>query len=214
MLAFGRRLLAICAVATVAGCGGAQATAPEPAAPTALISTPTAQLTSPPSPTGSQAGSQTFTSEFYGYRIDLPSDWLVRAASTPWVSGELEDRCPSDWDCFSTAAYDRTLAVAAFDVAKKKTSLSDWHAAMNRGTPSFCTDSSPNETTLDGEPALIWTAACASEGVNVIKLAALRGTSAYMFLFVSQADQSAEANQATFDSLLSTFRFGDRPTPT
>jgi hypothetical protein len=105
------------------------------------------------------------------------------------------------------------LAIAAFDVAKT-TTLDDWHAAMHRTAPSFCADSSPKETTLDGEHALRWTAACASESLNAIKLAALRGTSAYMILFVSPATQSPEADQATFDSIMSTFRFADRPTPT
>lgn len=214
MLGLGRRLIAICAVATIAGCGGAQPTASQAAAPTSMVSTsPNAEPTTPPSPTASRAGPLAFSSEFYGFKIDLPPDWTARAAITPWVTGGLEGQCPTDWDCFSHEADDRTLAIAAFDVAKA-TTLDDWQAAMHRTAPSFCKDSSAHETTLDGERGLMWTAACESESLNAIKLAALRGKRAYMFLFVSPATQSPEANRATFDAVMSTFRFADRPTPT
>ena len=178
--------------------------------PSGAVSTPAVQATSPRSPTSTEAASRAFTSELYGFELVLPSRWQIRAASTAWVSGVLEGRCPSSWDCFSDTTDGRTLAVAAIGVPKN-TTLEEWQAGIHRSAPSFCKDSDPpSETTLDGERALTWTTACVSEGLKVIKLAALHGTRAYMFLFASPTNSSLESDQAAFDSIMSTFHFAVR----
>jgi len=178
--------------------------------PSGAVSTPAVQATSPRSPTSTEAASRAFTSELYGFELVLPSRWQIRAASTAWVSGVLEGRCPSSWDCFSDTTDGRTLAVAAIGVPKN-TTLEEWQAGIHRSAPSFCKDSDPpSETTLDGERALTWTTACVSEGLKVIKLAALHGTRAYMFLFASPTTSSLESDQAAFDSIMSTFHFAVR----
>ena len=165
----------------------------------------------PRSPTSTEAVPRAFTSELYGFELVLPSRWQIRAASTAWVSGVLEGRCPPDWDCFfDTKPKSRTLAVAAIGVPKN-TTLEEWQAGIHRTRPTHVEDSDPpSETTLDGERTLTWTTACVSEGQKVIKLAALHGTRAYMFLFVSPMTSSLESDQAAFDSIMSTFHFAAR----
>lgn len=165
----------------------------------------------PGNPTSTEAVSIAFTSELYGFELVLPSRWQITPASTAWVSGVLEGRCPLDWDCFfDTKPKSRTLAVAAIGVPEN-TTLEEWQARMHRSAPANCKDSDPpSETTLDGERALTWTTACVSEGQKVIKLAALHGTRAYMFLFVSPMTSSLESDQAAFDSIMSTFHFAPR----
>jgi hypothetical protein len=168
----------------------------------------TPQTGSPPS---TEAVPLAFTSELYGFELVVPSRWQVRAASTAWVSGVLEGSCPPAWDClFDTKPKSRTMAVAAIGVPKN-TTLEEWQAEMHRSAPANCEDSDPpSETTLDGERALTWTTACVSEGLKVIKLAALHGKRAYMFLFVSPKTSSLESDQAAFDSIMSTFHFAAR----
>src|SRR5918995_1774574 len=164
--------------------------------PSGADSTPAVQATSP---TSTEAASRAFTSELYGFELVLPSRWQIRAASAAWVSGVLEGRCPSDWDCFEDTTDGRTLAVAAIGVPEN-TTLEEWQAGIHRSAPAYCKDSDPpSETTLEGERALTWTTACVSEGLKVIKLAALHGTRAYMFLFASPTTISLESDQAAFD---------------
>ena len=171
---------------------------------------PGGATTIPPSPTSTEAVSVAFTSELYGFELVLPSRWHIRAASTAWVSGDLEGRCSYDWDCFEDTTDGRSLAVAAIGVPKT-TALEEWQAGINRSTPAICKDSDPpSETSLDGEPALTWTTACEVESLKVIKLAALHGARAYMFLFVSPTTSSLESDQAAFDSIMSTFHFAAR----
>jgi len=164
----------------------------------------------PRSPTSTEAVPRAFTSELYGFELVLPSRWQIRAASTAWVTGVLEGSCPSAWDCFSDTTDGRTLAVAAIGVPKN-TTLEEWQAGIHRTRPTHVEDSDPpSETTLDGERALTWTAVSEIERVKVIKLAALHGTRAYMFLFVSPMTSSLESDQAAFDSIMSTFHFAAR----
>ena len=175
--------------------------------PSGAVSTPAVQPTTPTIPLATEAAIGAFTSELYAFELVVPSRWQIRAASQAWASGVLEGRCPSAWDCFSDTTDGRTLAVAAIGIPEN-TTLEVWQAKIHRSAPSVCTDSDPsNETTLQGERALTWTAACVSEGLNVIKLAALRGTRAYMFLFASSATMSLESDQAAFDSIVNTFHF-------
>ena len=178
--------------------------------PSGAVSTPAAQATIPRSPTSMEAASRAFTSELYGFKLVLPSRWQIRAALTEWVSGVLEGGCAPAWDCFEDTTDGRDLAVAAIDVPEN-TTLEEWQARIHRSAPAYCEDSDPpSETTLDGERALTWTTACEVEGLKVIKLAALHGTRAYMFLFISPETSSLESDQAAFDSIMSTFHFAVR----
>jgi hypothetical protein len=180
--------------------------------PSGAVLTPAVQATSPRSPTSTDAASRAFTSELYGFELVLPSRWQIRAASTTWVTGVLEGRCPPPWDCFSDTTDDRTLAVAAIGVARlpKNTTLEEWQARIYQSAPP-CEDSDPpSETTLDGERALTWTTVCEFEALKGIKLAALHGTRAYMFLFISPTTTSLESDQAVFESIMSTFHFAAR----
>ena len=175
--------------------------------PGAVDTPPAAVVTSRPSVTASQPISHEFQSDLYGFELVVPAPWQVQRASTAWVSGVLEGRCPSDWDCFSDTAGARTLAIAAIEVPRN-TTLRDWQATIHASAPPGVADSDPpRETMLGGQAALAWTAASADEGVNVIKLVALRGTRAYAALFVAPTSLSLAADQAAFDALIGTFRF-------
>jgi hypothetical protein len=191
-------VLLVCLGVLATGCGS------ETPQPSGAVSTPAAQATS------MEAASHAFTSELYGFELVLPSRWQSRAALTEWVSGGIEGRCPSAWDCFEDTTESRTLAIAAIDVPKN-TTLEEWQARIHRSAPSFCEDSDPpSETTLDGERALTWTTVCEVESLKAIKLATLHGRRAYMFLFDSPTTTSLESDQAVYDSIMSTFHFTAR----
>jgi hypothetical protein len=174
----------------------------------AVSTQPAAEVSNQPGLTPSRS-SQRFTSDRYGFGLVLPSSWQTQRASTAWASGVLEGRCPSDWDCFSESSEARTLAIAAIDVPLSET-LGRWQATIHASAPAGVKDSDPpSETTLGGQPALAWTAASVDEGVNVIKLVALRGRRAYAVLFVSPMTTSPVADHAVFDGIIGTFQFTD-----
>ena len=78
---------------------------------------------------------------------------------------------------------------------------------MVRAAPSVCSDtSSVRETTLDGDPALAWTATC-SDGYDVNKLAAVHGERGYMVFLPSMAANDNAKDQQVFESIRQSFRF-------
>ena len=78
---------------------------------------------------------------------------------------------------------------------------------MDRGTPGrmprtlVCRD-----TTLGGEPALLWTLKC-SDGYDVIHLVALHGDRGYMFYMGSSTANDDAEDLRIFDEARQSFRF-------
>src|SRR3954452_24351803 len=175
------------------GEGAGQGTQPEPTQP----------MTTPASTTPAPA--HEFVSEHYGFRVTLTKDWSGSDAVVDWNGEELEGLSSPAW-ANVTDATGRTLSAARARVAKG-TELAEWRAAMVRAAPAVCSESSSAEkTTLDGEPALAWTATC-SDGYDVNKLAALHGTGGYIVLLASPVtDEDAEDRQI-FESMRRSFRF-------
>jgi hypothetical protein len=123
-----------------------------------------------------------------------------------WTSGALEGACPSDWDCFSDN-NGVTLAAAAAAVPAGLT-LNQWRLRIELTKPTGCSDSVPRtDATLDDEPAQTWLSTCQSEDLDVIKVVAFHATRAYIILFASPTSLGLEADHATLDPILRTFRF-------
>lgn len=190
----------IAVAAFVVGCSS---TAPASSSPSAI---PTAAPTGAPSEhTAPSSGA--FASTLYGYNLAVPSGWLSHPADSTWTSGVLEGRCPSDWDCFSDDPDDVTLAVAALTLPADLT-LNQWRMRIRVSTPAVCSDSGTRtDTTLDSEPAQTWVSTCASENLDVIKIVAIHGGRGYIILFASPTSIGLEADHATFDSIVATFRY-------
>jgi hypothetical protein len=208
--------LTLClAMILVTGCGSTTPAAssagssPTAAAPTAAASEQTSPAAAATEQTSSSAstGSNTFASQLYGYSLVVPPGWQTQPASSAWSGAGLEDRCPSDWDCFSGSSGDPTLATASASVAADLT-LDQWRLKMHRSVPDICIDSAKvSATTLGGEPAKTWTTTCESEGLHATKVVALHAGRGYMLLFVSPINVGLATDRATLDSILTTFRF-------
>jgi hypothetical protein len=65
---------------------------------------------------------------------------------------------------------------------------------------------SVEHTTLGGEPAVAWTAAC-SDGYNVNKIAAVHATRGYMILLPSPTANGRAKDRRVFESIRRSFRF-------
>ena len=198
--------LTLCLAAVlVTGCGStAPAASGAGSSPTAAA--PTAAASAQSNPPAS-AGSYAFASRRYGYSLDVPPGWQTQPAISPWVTVGLEGRCPSDWDCFSGSSGEPTLAAAAASVSADQT-LDQWRMRMQVGVPGGCTDSAQTTgTTLGGEPAQTWTTTCEGEGLHATKVVALHAGRGYMLLFASPISIGLEADRATLNSILTTFRF-------
>jgi hypothetical protein len=151
------------------------------------------------------AAPQKFASQRYGFRVTLRNDWSEQDATQAWNGKRLEGIGSSDFANFTNRGG-RALVAAAARVPKA-TRLAQWRAAMVRAAPDFCTESSSaRRTTLGGEPALAWTAAC-SDGYKVNKIAALHGRRGYMVFLPSPTGTSAAGDRRMFESIRRSFRF-------
>jgi hypothetical protein len=195
-----RSLVAAAALAA-AGCGS---TGSKPAAENAQ-SEPTRTTTTQAVTTAPVAAPQTFTSQRYRFRVTLANDWSEHDATKAWNGKRLEGIGSSSFANFADP-NGRTLVAASARVAKG-TRLAEWRAAMVHAAPDFCAESSTAErTTLGGEPALAWTAAC-SDGYKVNKIAALYERRGYMVLLPSPTRNGDARDRRIFESIRRSFRF-------
>jgi hypothetical protein len=197
--------LALCLAAVLAtGCGSATPAASAGSSP--ATTAPTAKASGQASPSAA-AGPNTFASQLYGYELVLPPGWQTHPAASAWLSRALEGRCPDDWDCFSSASGEPTLAAAAASVTPDLT-LDQWRSRMHVGVPGGCSDSAEaTATTLDGEPAQTWTTTCEGEALHATKVVALHAGRGYILLLASPITVGLEADGAMLSSILATFRF-------
>jgi hypothetical protein len=189
----------------VAGCGSA-APAASNAGSNPTTPSPTAGATGQASPSAA-ASPTAFASRLYGYSLVVPRGWLTQPADSSWLTGGLEGRCPSDWDCFFGSSGEPTLAAAATSLAANLT-LDQWRSRMQVGVPAGCIDSAKaTATTLGGAPAQTWATTCEGEGLHATKVVALHAARGYMILFASPIGIGLEADRGTLSSILTTFRF-------
>jgi hypothetical protein len=190
---------ALIAAATLAaaGCGS---TGSKPAAQ----HKPTTPSTHPAT-TAPVAAPQKFTSQRYRFRVTLAKDWSEQDATEAWNGKKLQGIGSPAFANFADPTG-RTLVAAAARVAKG-TRLAEWRAAMVRAAPDFCAESSTAaRTTLGGEPALAWTAAC-SDGYKVNKIAALHERRGYMVLLPSPTRNGQARDRRIFESIRRSFHF-------
>ena len=171
-------------------------------------STPAAQdrQAAPAHPTATRAAApQRFGSQRYGFRVTLTRDWAGTDAVSAWNGKKLEGMDSPHFANFE-GPTGRGLVVAAARVAKG-TGLAAWRAAMVRAAPPACSESSSVETTtLGGEPALAWVAAC-SDGYHVNKIAALHGRRGFMVFLPSPTANGKTTDRRIFESIRRSFRF-------
>jgi hypothetical protein len=200
-----RRALALALITTAAlaaaGCGStgskpaARDTQAAPAHPTATEAATTTRA----------AAAQRFMSQRYSFRVTLTRAWSEHEARSAWNGKKLEGIDSPHFANFEDPTG-RTLVAGAAPVAKG-TGLAEWRAAMVRAAPPFCSESpSVKQTTLGGEPALAWTAAC-SDGYHVNKIAALHARRGYIILLPSPTANGTTNDRRIFESIRRSFRF-------
>ena len=206
----------IASVVAMASCGSsgnkpdAQAVATQPAAtqasPTSAPAT-TAAATESASTTSASSTTE-FVSEKYGFAVTLPETYADVDATVTWEGKHMGTPGSNQFADFPDFAAHRFLMGAATTVPAG-TKLADWQATMVEGTPDVCPPPSPSSvqnTTLGGEPALLWTVKC-SDGYDVIPLVALHGDQAYLFLMGSATANDDAEDQQIFDHARQSFRF-------
>jgi hypothetical protein len=148
----------------------------------------------------------TFSSQRYGFRVTLPGNWSEVDATVDWDGRELPGIDGAAWANFTDATTNRTLDVAS---ARAGMGLAAWKAAMQAAeVPHTClTSSSAARTSLGGEPALAWTAAC-RDGYHLDNLVALHGTHGYILFLASPTPGSTAADsRRIFESIRRSFGF-------
>jgi RNA polymerase subunit RPABC4/transcription elongation factor Spt4 len=174
------------------------------AAAVAVAACSSPAVTTTPSTSAPAAATKEFTSEWYGFSVTLTEEWSGTDATLDWNGEKLQGLTSPAFARFADAPSGRTLVAAAAPVAAG-TELADWRDAMVRAAPASCSESeSVEETTLGGEPALVWSATC-GDG-DAIKLAALHEGRGYMIFLDSQTATDDE-DRNIFEMIRSSFRF-------
>jgi hypothetical protein len=159
---------------------------------------------SPSAPTTTAAAEQ-FTSNEYPYRVTLTEDWTTIPAIEKWTPTTELSLFIQSFDRYDDGKG-RILHVGAARVPKS-TSLQQWRDSIIAATPSSCSNSSVSQSTLGGEPALVWMGYCSSDGLNTINLAALHGGMGYAFILLSPSQYQQTDDQGIFDGARRTFAF-------
>ena len=186
--------------------GAFSAAATPTAAPASAAASSAASTVVPGTPATAAPTAREFVSDHYGFAITLPSDWHEQDANIDWPGVYLEGQGSPEFANFVDARGDRTLLVASATVPSG-TRLTDWQAAMVRGTSPLCEESQTTESTmLGGEPALAWTAKC-SDGYDVNKLAALHGHRGFVMYLPSDTANSDTEDRRVFEEIRTSLRF-------
>lgn len=197
MSAFGSAMT-IATLAAMTACGSSGSKPDTQAAPTQPAATQAS--------TTSATSTKEFVSDYYDFAVTLPQTWAEVDATIDWDGQHLSGPGSLQFANFPEFTTDRTL-MAASATEPTGTQLADWQAAMARGTPSECSStSSPERTTIGGEPALLWTVKC-SDGLDAIHLVALHGDRGYVvYMGSATANDDAEDRQI-FEKIRQSFRF-------
>ena len=196
--AFGSALTGIATVAVMTACASSGSQPDTQAAPTQPAATQASTTTA--------ATPQEFVSKRYDFAVSVPQGWSTYDAEVGWDGKHLDGPGSLQFANLTDPTGSRTLMAAAATVPTGM-QLADWQAAMVRGTPSVCSQSSSAETTtLGGEPALAWTVKC-SDGFDAIQLAALHGDRGYVIYLGSATANDDAEDRRIFEGIRQSFRF-------
>ena len=162
------------------------------------------------SPASSSPASSSPTNEFvsdrYDFAVTLPQTWTEVDATVDWTGKYISGPGSPLFANFTDDTGTRTLMGAAATVPTG-TQLADFQATIEHGTPPECSStSSPETTTIDGEPALIWTVKC-TDGLDAIHLVALHGDRGYVVYMGSATMNDDAEDRRIFDGIRQSFRF-------
>jgi hypothetical protein len=175
-------------------------------------SSPSPSAVQPSSPSPSPASAPTppwrpFTSERFGYTIEVPAAWSpVSLNGTDWLPNDLYPGPDVDYadrwqEPASTAPW---LIVSVRDPAPDQT-LAAWMERYGTGMVSAC---GASETTvpIDNESGVLRIGSCTPGGLETMDVLVAHGTRAYSIQLNYPARDLA-ANRALLDQLLASFRF-------
>ena len=206
-----RTVSRVALVAVTAMVLAACATTSGPASPS-----PTGQVSAPASPTATAAATEQlfplgshFTSEVYGYAIDLPDGWRPDPATQTWDGryGSFGSDTP-DSDRFHFQKGHTLWAVAAPTDATLEALLAgqEHSDATKHDCPRHPLR---DDTQIGGEPALIELKHCPTESPTVVGTAAtIHHGIGYFFYFIHPASiEASPDDRQVFQALLSTVTF-------
>jgi hypothetical protein len=167
---------------------------------------PDAQASTTSASTTSASSTKEFVSKKYGFAVTLPDAYAEVDATVDWGGQYTAGPGSNQFANFPDFAAHRTVMGASAEIPAG-TQLADFRAALVRGTPSECTPSSSvQNTTLGGEPALLWTVKC-SDGYDGTYAAALHGDKGWVLYMPSAAANDDTEDQQIFDHARQSFRF-------
>jgi hypothetical protein len=210
---FGQSLAVIATVMLMAACGSSGANTATPAATQSLSTeatsapaTVSAQVSATTASTTAASGPKDFVSTRYKFRVTLPQNWVEFKAVADWPGTASSGPGSPQFDSYADPTANRTLMIAAAPVPPG-TQLEDWRAAMVRGTPDVCPESSPpRKTTIGGEPAVAWTVKC-SDGYDANIIAVLHGKRGYIFYMPSATANDDAEDRRVFEDARKSFSF-------
>jgi hypothetical protein len=194
----GRTILAMAAMAVVAGCSGDPSSSatpiPNPGSDTARA------VPVPPS-----AAPHLLASDRLGYVFALPPRWTPTEGYIDWVMGYEPHRESAPFDTILSPAKDPFILIGRQDV-RSGTTLDQWidrlRATQTITYPDLCRPSHREpDTTLGGQPAAVLSLRCpddtpTSVGVQIF---ALHAGSGFMFMCFSEAAEHGSPSRIARD---------------
>lgn len=157
------------------------------------------------SSTTQAAPAKPLTSAVYPYSIALPEGWFPTFGQTQWdATTKLSSDSPA-FDYYLDGTRQLFIGGAALS---GQPSLEQWRDTVTAAAPSSCTNNgSYQQSSLDGESALVWRETCNQGGEALIKLAAIHRSRGYVFGLLSPARLNQDAERHLFDSARQSFHF-------
>jgi hypothetical protein len=174
---------------------------------------PSPITTQPPSSPEAQATVPvdwtTYTSSRFAYTIDYPADWVATPATQDWPStGFPSPMGGFDHDTFGPPYFGSPVYVASIAL-KAGTTAADWLVALDgEGAAHDCQMSTARTVVVDGVDARRREGVCMSTD-RMIEVAMADDRRFYLiYMFGTPAGPFTDADHATLDRFLASFRFG------
>ena len=166
----------------------------------------TAPASALPSP--STSAWTTYASSRFAYTIAYPADWVAIPATQDWPPTGFPDKQGTDHDVLGPKSYGTRLFVSSVPLTAGKT-VADWLAALDSdNTSHLCHLSTPRTITVDGVNARMQEGPCMFTD-QLIEVVMANDKRFYQInLFNGPVGGYTDADRATLDRALASFRFG------
>jgi hypothetical protein len=145
-----------------------------------------------------------YTSERFGYSLELPGEWRYRAATENWPA----DVYPAAGAAYTDNFEQPPASFPTVDIVTRQLDAGETQEAfltwLDEQNAAICTVEETSEVGVDGTDARLQRQTC---GYNAWEVVAFDGDRAYLMYWLGEPSRAA-SDWLIFEQVLATFRFG------